>query len=179
MVAATSLGVVRMKRVGLALVTLSLAVTLLAVSPAHAGGAWDPNEPIHRLDIRWVGAYEQADGRLRVTITFYDPVRLRWFERLRFGSLSTLVVAFTPDRDQRPFMFGLFGRRGDRLIAAMCESGSNCGGARVRRPNRFTIRAWFDEFDALPGAGWSFRGFSWRGSGGRDLLDRTRWSTVT
>jgi hypothetical protein len=168
-----------MKRIGLALASLSLALALLPSTPARAAGVWDPNEPIHRLDIRWVGAYEQADGRLRVTIAFYDPVRLRWFDPPNFYRLSTLVVAFTPDRDERPFMFGMFARRGDRLIAAMCESGSNCSGAVVRRPNPFTIRAWFDAFDVSPRAGWSFRGMSWRESGGVDLLDRTRWGTVT
>lgn len=168
-----------MKRAGVALVTVSLALALLPMSPAHAGGVWDPNEPIHRLDIRWVGAYEQADGRLRVTITFYDRVRMRWFRPFDFGSLTTLVVAFTQDRDQRPFMFGLFFRHAGRLKAAMCESGSNCGRARITRPNPFTIRAWFEPFDVLPRAGWSFVGRSWRGSHGVDPLDHTRWGMVT
>jgi hypothetical protein len=167
-----------MKRVGIALVTL-LALTLFPASPARAASVWDPNEPIHRLDMRWVGAYEQADGRLRVTITFYDRVRLRWFDRSRSGTLSTLVIEFTPERDHRPFMFGLFARRRDRLVAAMCESGSSCGGARVTRPNPFTIRAWFDPLDVLPRAGWSFRGRSWRDPGGIDGLDRTASGNLT
>jgi hypothetical protein len=167
-----------MKRFRVGLIGL-LVFAALAPTPVRAASVWDPNEPIHRLDIRWVGAYEQADGRLRVTVVFYDPVRLRWFERLRFGTLSTLVVAFTPNRSEPPFMFAVFGHSENGLVTAMCESGSNCGGGHMTRPNRFTIRAWYEPFDVLPRAGWSFRGRSWRHSGGVDPLDRTVWGRVT
>ena len=83
-------------------VLISLASVLLVPTPATAGSAWDPNDAGYRLDIRWVGVYQESDGRLRVTVVFYDPVRLQWF---RTGSGSPFesrsAVAFTDDRDRR------------------------------------------------------------------------------
>lgn len=72
---------VRLKKVGIRSVTrlraiaiaLSLASIISTATPAHAGSVWDPNEPGHRLDIRWAGVTIQADGRMRVTITFLLP----------------------------------------------------------------------------------------------------------
>jgi hypothetical protein len=59
-------------------------------------GMWDPNESGHRLDMRWVGVYFEADGRFRVTVTFYDRVRMRWFaQRDQF----TLSVDFQATRN--------------------------------------------------------------------------------
>ena len=170
-----------MKRVGLALATLSLVLALSPISPAWAAGVWDPNEPGHRLDIRRVGAYEQADGRLRVTVSFHDRLRLRWFSSPTWPELPTLHVGFTHDREIRPYLFAIFFRdRSGRLTAAMCESGSGCGQGRVSRPNAFTVRAWFGAVDHWPRAGWSFLGRSTLGMG-QDavLLDRTRWGRVT
>jgi hypothetical protein len=167
-----------MKRAGVALVTMSLALALLPRSPAHAGGVWDPNEPIHRLDIRWIGAYEQADGRLRVTVTFYDPVRLRWFAPADISSLHRMTVWFAEDRHALPgIVIAVFARRGNRLVAGMCVDGSGCGSGILRRPDRYTLRAWFDPFDLLPHAGFVFRGRSIRPRG--SLLDRTELGTVT
>jgi hypothetical protein len=168
-----------MRRLGSAIVIASLALVLLPATPARAASVWDPDDPIYRLDIRWVGAYEQADGRIRLTISFHHRVRLRWFEPLQMGTFSTLVVSFSADRNQEAFTFALFGRENGRLVAAMCEDQEGCGRGLLRRPNRRTIRAWFDPGALTPHAGWAFRARSWRHSGGVDPLDRTAWGMVT
>jgi hypothetical protein len=164
----------------LGLVSLTLAFLVLAPLPAHAGSVWDANEPIHRLDIRWVGATMQADGRLRVTVTFYDQVRVRWFRQTEswWPSRPGLVVGSTIDRSVRPYMFIMFFRnqRG-RLKAIICEGGSGCGPVtRVKRPNAITVRARFDLAPYFPHAGWFFRAWSANYSG--EILDRTGWGVI-
>src|ERR1700675_4797653 len=50
-------------------------VTILAVAtagPAHAGGAWDPNDVGGGLDLRWVGVHATGDGNVQITITLWD-----------------------------------------------------------------------------------------------------------
>ena len=168
-----------MKRIAPAFVVATLVLVALLPNPAHAAGVWDPNDPIRRLDIRWVGAFEQADGQIRVTITFYHPLRLRWFEPIHMGTLSTLVVSFSQTAPQDGFIFAVYGRERDRLIAVMCEDQTGCGRGLLRRPNPRTIRVWFDPGSLTPHAGWFFRARSWRHSGGVDPLDRTAWGTVT
>ena len=167
-----------MKRLSASAAVLTLALLVAAPTPARAGSVWDPNDPIRRLDLRWIGSYMQADGRLRVTITFHERVRLRWFERFRYGHLSSMIVPFTQDRGVRPFWWAVFGRRGDGLVAWMCEGGSSCFPGRVTRPSPTSIRGWFPSESFMPGAGWFFRGrTARRGSG--ELLDRTRWGMVS
>jgi hypothetical protein len=168
-----------MKRVGSAILIASLALMLLPATPARAAGVWDPDDPIYRLDIRWVGVYEQTDGRIRLTISFHHRVRLRWFERIQMGTFSTLAVSFSADRNQEAYTFALFGRENDRLVAVMCEDQTGCGRGLVRRPDRRTIRVWFDPGALTPHSSWVFRARSWRHSGGVDPLDRTAWGTVT
>ena len=167
-----------MKRVGSAIVIASLALVLLPGVPARAGSVWDPNDPIYRLDIRWVGAYTQADGRLRVTVSFYAPVRLRWFAPASIDSLHRMTVWFAKDRNALPgLVIAVFARRGNRLVAGMCVDGSGCGSGILRWPKPNTLRAWFDPFDLLPRAGFVFRGRSIRPDG--SVLDRTALGTVT
>jgi hypothetical protein len=157
-----------------------LSLIVLAPAPAQAGSVWDPNETGHQLDIRWVGAYQQLDGRMRVTVSFYDRTRIRWFSG---GSPfnANLLVGFTHDRNVTPpYWFALFVRnRHNRLSAWLCESGSGCfGPARVQRVDRDTIRARISNPDYGPASGWDFRGSSLT----RDthaLIDRTRWARFT
>jgi hypothetical protein len=52
------------------------------------------------------------------------------------GTLSTLVVSFSANRNQEAFTFALFGREKGRLVAVMCEDQSGCGRGLLRRPNR-------------------------------------------
>ncbi len=66
-----------MGRIRVLAVVLALGFIVLGPIPAQAGSVWDPNEPGHRLDIRWVGVYQQPDGLMRVTISFHDRVRVR------------------------------------------------------------------------------------------------------
>jgi hypothetical protein len=169
-----------MRRIAPAIVATSLMFVILTGVPVRGAGVWDPNEPITRLDIRWVGAYEQVDGRIRLTITFYHPLRLRWFDPIQMGTLSTLVVTFSQVRDERvAFTFAVFGRHRDRVIAVMCEDQTGCRRGSLRRPNPRTLRVWFEPGALTPHAGWFFRARSWRDSGGVDLLDRTAWRRVT
>jgi hypothetical protein len=163
-------------------VLISLACVLLVAAPATAGSAWDPNDAGYRLDIRWVGVYQESDGQLRITVVFYDPVRLKWF---RTGSGSPFesrsAVAFTDDRDIPPYLFvAFFVNNRHRLRAALCEGGSGCNGVvKVHRPNRWTIRARVTPFGGFgPAVGWSFRGMSWL-KGFAHPTDRTRWGVVT
>jgi hypothetical protein len=53
-----------MGRIRVLAVVLALGSIMLSPVPAHAGSVWDANDPAHRLDIRWVGVYQQADGRI-------------------------------------------------------------------------------------------------------------------
>lgn len=80
-------------------VPLALALLMVAPSLASAGSVWDPNDPAYGLDIRWTGVYVQADGKMRVTMSFHAPVRLRWFNRS--NDWTRVFVGFT-DRPIRP-----------------------------------------------------------------------------
>ena len=64
-----------MTRLRVVALALSLASILSTATPAHAGSVWDPNEPGQRLDIRSVGVTFQANGRMRITMTFFIPSR--------------------------------------------------------------------------------------------------------
>jgi hypothetical protein len=154
---------------------LALAFVILLPSGAQAASVWDSNEPTYPLDMRWIGAYVESDGQLRVTISFYHPVRFRWFDRLQELQLSSMVVLFADEAGGRPIWFAVLGRRDNRLRAQLCESGSVCEEARVTRPDRFTIRVRFEI--GLDGA--AFRGRSTRGGWNGAILDRTAWGSVT
>jgi len=176
-----------MSRIRVLAVVLALGSIILSPMPAHAGSVWDVNDPGHRPDIRWVGAYQQADGRLRVTVSFYGRVRNRWFNRpvgvlAGLGPWSAnLRVGFTDDRTIGEYWFALFQRTRHRgLIAWLCESGSGCSGpAHVGRPDRRTIRARIPTFTGFgPAPGWFFRGVS-RTHDLKTVIDRTRWGILT
>jgi hypothetical protein len=165
---------------------ISLALALVIVTPtvALAGSVWDPNDPGYGLDIRWVGVYVQADGRMRVTMSFHTPVRLRWFNLE--NDWKRVYVGFT-DRPIPPYYWvGFFRKRSGGLFAQLCEGGSGCTGiVRVRRPDRFTIRARVDLFPSWgPNVGWSFRGITTKARPEPPrhrplVIDRTVWGTVT
>jgi hypothetical protein len=167
---------------------LPVALVLVVVPPpivAHAGSAWDPDDPAHHLDVRWVGVYMQADGRMRVTMSFYAPVRLRWFNDDR--GWRRAYVGFSDRPAIPPFYFvGFFRDRGGGLSAQFCEGGSICSRVvRATRPDRSIIRATVDLFREYgPGVGWRFRGITTgaRAAPPRDLprlIDRTVIGFVT
>lgn len=165
-----------MRRAGVRAAIAALAFVTLLPSGAQAASVWDPNEPTYPLDIRWIGAYRESDGQLRVTISFYHPVRFRWFDRLQDLQLTSMVVLFAGEAGGQPIWFAVFGKRDNRLRMQLCESGSGCHEeARVTRPNRFTIRA---RFGMVPD-GAAFRGRSTRGGWKGEILDLTAWGTVT
>jgi hypothetical protein len=141
------------------------------------------------MDIRWVGAYQQADGRMRVTVSFYGRVRNRWFNRpsrvqgFVDPSAANLAVGFTKDRTLDEHWAALFLRtRHKGLIAWLCEYGSSCSGpVHVDRPDRRTIRARLVEPPpSIPGPapGWYFRGIS-RTHDLKTVIDRTHWGVFT
>jgi hypothetical protein len=178
-----------MSRIRVLLVVLALGSIVLNPLPAQAGSVWDANDSGHRLDIRWVGAYQQADGRMRVTVSFYDRVRTRWFNRPGDPLVgipawtANLYVGFAEDRADGMSHFALFLRtRHDGLIAWLCEGGSGCTGrVHVGRPDRRTIRARFRAFPdgyGGPAPGWFFRGFS-RTHDLKTAIDRTHWGVFT
>jgi hypothetical protein len=178
-----------MSRIRVLLVVLALGSIILNPLPAQAGSVWDANDSGHRLDIRWVGAYQQADGRMRVTVSFYDRVRTRWFNRPSDPLVgipawtANLRVGFAEDRAGGMYWFALFLRtRHDGLIAWLCESGSGCSGgtpSHVGRPDSRTIRARIPTFDRYgPTRGWFFRGFS-RTHDLKTAIDRTHWGVFT
>jgi hypothetical protein len=164
----------------LAVVIAVMSVALNAV-PARAASVWDPNDPARRLDIRWV-AYQQADGRMRLTVSFYGRFHKGWLNTTRGApSSSNLYVGFTHDRTIPEYWFALFSRtpRG-RLVAWLCESGSSCvDRSRVRRVDRDTIRVRLrNDFGHGPAPGWYFRASSYT----HDLktpIDRTQWGVFT
>lgn len=158
---------------------LVLAAGVLAASPVRASSVWDRNEPGHRLDIRWVGVYEQSDGRIRVTATFYDSVRLSWFKET--GSWHALSVGFTDDPQIGPYFFLDVFVRNHRLKARLCENGSACTVARVSRPNGATLRTRIGFDDGRgPHSGWRFRGTSaLTTSNPPRVIDKTAWGKVT
>jgi hypothetical protein len=143
---------------------LPLALVLVIVPPptvAQAGGAWDPDDPAYHLDVRWVGVYVQADGRMRVTMSFYAPVRLRWFNYSR--GWRRAYVGFTDQPTVAPYYcVGFFRDRRGRLSAQFCEGGSICSPVvRATRPDRSIIRATVDPSREYgPGVGWRFRGIT-------------------
>jgi hypothetical protein len=170
-------------------IALALVLVLIAPTAASAGSVWDPDDPPYGLDIRWVGAYVQRDGTMRVTMAFHTPVRLTWFNRGFFHEWRRVRVGFT-DRQFPPFFFVLFFRNsGGGLSAEFCESGSSCSGhVPVSRPNRFTIRTIVPLFDRYgPGADggtWRFRGTTTQAkgkppSGRHPVIDQTGWGILT
>jgi hypothetical protein len=115
-----------MGRIRVLAVVLVLGSLLLAPAPAaHAGSVWDPNDAAHRLDIRWVGVYQQHDGLMRVTISFHDRVRLRWFEGRRH---PTLIVGlyYAKQRTAEAWDVTFYRNAHDRLVAKLCELASSC-----------------------------------------------------
>jgi|SRR5919201_3474312 hypothetical protein len=163
-----------MRRFGLIFV-VAMTTWVGSTPAANAGSIWDPNEPLRRLDIRWVGVAAEQDGRFRVTIVFHHPVRLRWFQ-----DDATAEVGFTHDRVIQPYWFFTFrkGLRPGRIRARLCEGGSGCGHwVRARRPDMFAIRAWLQPLYDQPQVGWSFRAKTYRDSFDV-VLDRTRWGTI-
>jgi hypothetical protein len=174
-----------MSRIRILVVLLALGSIVLNPAPAHAGSVWDANDPGRKLDIRWVGVYQQADDRMRVTVSFYGRVRNRWFNRP--GHLegveawtANLRVGFTEDRARGAFFFALFLRsRHNGLVAWLCEAGSGCAGpARTHRVDRDTIRARILGPPYGPAPGWYFRAESYT----HDLetrIDRTRQGVLT
>ena len=163
-----------LRRAGVQVAIMALALVTLLPTGAQAASVWDPNEPIRRLDMRWIGAYVESDGQTRVTITFYHSVRLRWFDRLQELELSSMVMLFASEAGVEPTWYAVFGKRDNRLRAQLCESGSGCNETRVTRPDRFTIRARFGGLDGM-----AFRGRSTRGGWSGEILDRTAWGIVT
>jgi hypothetical protein len=165
-------------------VPIALALVIVAPTAAVAGSVWDPNEPRYGLDMRWVGVYVQADGRMRVTMSFHTPVRLRWFNPA--DDWTRVYVGFT-DRPIPPYYFlSFFRNRRGGLSAQLCESGSGCTAiVRVRRPDRFTIRARVGLFPSWgPNVGWRFRGITTEASAKPPrhrplVIDRTAWGKVT
>jgi hypothetical protein len=172
-----------MKRILLFALVLAMGSVFVGPLPARAGGLWDPNEPGHRLDIRWVGVYEQTGGRIRVTLTFYDKVRpLKWFGG-RDAPRAALSVGFTDDPRLPPnFTVSFFLNAHLRLRARECESGSACTDpVRVSRPNAITLRTWIGFPDRRgPRSGWPFRATSqFANTASLVTIDRTAWGTVT
>jgi hypothetical protein len=167
-------------------VLLVFAVVLATPTSALAGSVWDPDDPGYGLDIRWVGVYEQLDGRMRVTMSFHTPVRLRWFNTGDLREWRRVVVGFT-DRSIPPYYFVSFFRNWQGgLSAQLCEGGSGCTAVvRVRRPDPFTIRARVGLFPSWgPGIGWRFRGITTEAQAKPPrvrpiVIDRSRWGIVT
>jgi hypothetical protein len=161
------------------LLGIVLVSGVVVAGPARAASVWDPNEPGHRLDIRWVGVYEQADGRMRVTATFYDRVRIAWFKEA--PSWHAFSVAFTDDPQTPPYFFLDVFVKDHRLKARLCESGSVCTAAKVSRPTGATLRTRIGFGDGRgPHPGWRFRASSARTTSDPPrIIDKTAWGKVT
>lgn len=165
-------------------VPLALALLMVTPSLASAGSVWDPDDPAYPLDIRWTGVYVQVDGKLRVTMSFHAPVRLRWFNRR--NDWTRVFVGFT-DRPIPPyFRFAFFRNRAGKLRAQLCEGGSGCTAiVSVSRPNRFTIRAKVGPLPSYaPGVGWRFRAITREAKPEPPkrqplVIDGTTWAVVT
>ena len=172
-----------MGRMRILAVVLALGCIMLGPIPAHAGSVWDPNDAAHRLDIRWVGVYHQADGRMRITVAFHDRIRNRWFPICSNPFLHscprppTFLVGF-PTRFAYYALF--FRHRHHGLWAQLCEGGSSCSPiAKVFRPDRKTMRVRLDEFQGYgPAPGWYFRAMSFA-SDGHTGIDRTHRGIIT
>lgn len=169
-------------RLRLRAVPLALALLMVTPSLASAGSVWDPDDPAYALDIRWTGVYVQADGRLRVTMSFHAPVRLRWFNR--GNDWTRVFVGFTNLPIPPYYHFAFFRNRAGKLRAQLCESGSICTAiVPVSRPNRFTIRAKVKSSFG-PGVGWRFRGITREAEAEPPkrlplVIDGTTWSVVS
>jgi hypothetical protein len=165
-----------MSRIRVLAVVLALGSIILGPIPAQAGSVWDPDDAAHRLDIRWVGVYQQVDGLMRVTISFHGRTRTRWFED-RSNPTLTVALAYAKAEYAQAWEVTFFRNAHHRLVALLCELASSCvSQARVHRLDRDTIRVRLDPFYS-PFTGSYFRAWSQR-PGGR-LIDRTRWGIVT
>jgi hypothetical protein len=65
------------KRMLLPVVLAIVWCASMGVPAQAANTGWDPDDMTGRFDLRWVGAYRQADGTVRLDISLWDPVR-RW-----------------------------------------------------------------------------------------------------
>ena len=166
-----------MNRLRISVFLLVVATSLSTPTTASAGGVWDPDEAGHRLDIRWVGFYQQPDGRMRITMTFYDRVRMRWFGP-RSGN-SGAAIDFTDDLSlPRNYFVVLFQNQHHGLSAQLCAAGSSCGPVvGVVRPNAITIRAWVRPLFELS-TGFFFQGGSSK-EAGCCRIDKTKWGIVS
>jgi hypothetical protein len=110
---------------------------------------------------------------VRVTVTFYDRLRTRWFK-----DHPAVLVGFTHDKSIKPYFTAYFFRnRAHNLKAQLCESGSNCGPVvGVARPNATTIRTSLTPLYGHPDVGFFFKAST---KGGGSIIDRTVWGTVT
>ena len=135
-----------------------LAASALAPATAQAGGAWDPDDPGHRLDIRWVGAY-RSDGVMRVTIRFYDPIRPEWFTH--WGDYPRVEVLINGGAS---FRLDFHVNRQERFFAAFCVGGGGCYPFfHVFRPDPTMLRVWFPSVRSFrPPRGPSSGGSRWR-----------------
>ena len=156
-----------------------LGASVFSPATAQAGGVWDSDDPGHRFDIRWVGAY-RSDGVMRVTIRFDDPIRPEWFthwddfprvEVTLFGQATMFV----------PFYVSKHGR----LFARFCHSGGGCFGFfHVFRPDPTMLRMWFPSTDPLLSAplGTFFKAITTEKQSDPArvprVIDRTVWATV-
>jgi hypothetical protein len=139
---------------------------------------WDPDDVGHRLDIRWVGVYQQAGDTMRVSISLYDRVQLTWFKGYPRGcNVGCAVSVELPS-----WAVFFFLNRNGHLTAGICDPGSACPYATspVDRPNSHTIRAWFPTF--LYGGHHPFTGEPFRPASRRpdySVIDRAREGIVT
>ena len=158
-------------------VAVTLAAIVLAPIPAHAASVWDPNERGHRQDIRWVGVYHQADGRLRVTMTFYDPVRIWWFGAPDGRWHVVAAMTNNSKRHYAEWDVAFFRNPHNNLSAELCQFFNGCFVvASVARPNAFTIRSWIRPPDCCV-AGWALSAYTPTARG--PFIDTTKRGIVS
>ncbi len=133
------------RRGALLSIMLSLSFVVSLVSSAHAASTgWDPNDVGGRLDLRWVGVYQQDADTVRIGITLWDPVRAEMLPRPDYRrELYVLSQGF--------FNAGIYGQgyiffsadRG-RWVMEWIDGGSSGLVARfpVDHPNANMFRVW-------------------------------------
>ena len=132
------------RRGALLSVLLSLSFVFSLVSPAHAASTgWDPNDVDGRLDLRWVGVYQQDAGTARVAITLWDPVRnwmlpfpRHWRQLLIYSTGIAAVPIYG-----NGYIF--FDAEENRWVMDWIDAGSAFGGRyRVAHPNPYLFQVW-------------------------------------
>jgi hypothetical protein len=119
---------------------------LSVATPANATNTgWDPDDMAGRLDLRWVGAYGQDSGMVRLDISLWDPVR-RWMLNRHPTTGPPRYLHVTSESLPQVGIYGVghvfFDIEVQRWVMDWADAGLEFR-ASVSHPNPYLFQVWF------------------------------------